>query len=180
MDIEAEKQMLRTTMRNEGEFDIFVFLGHTLRFLGCDKAPAEESGAPALKCYYDCEPELVERQQAFRRMRKTERDSSYQSLSSLAPVVDFLERRIDVKFGQIFARGTVDRYDEDENCHHIAFDDGMEHWFTLDGDHSHAQLMLRDEEGSFSAVGAEMEMRIVVSGKLSRTPSFACIIDPDE
>ena len=41
------------------------------------------SGAPPLKMYWDLETPLVKRQLEFRRLRKTTRDASYNSLTSL-------------------------------------------------------------------------------------------------
>ena len=108
--------------------DVFSLLALVLRLLGCDRPPASNGGAAPLKCYYDVEPELVTRQQEFRRMRKSARDSSYNSLSSLDTVVDYLQRRIEVKFGLLGHRGTVDSFEE--AYHHIAFDDGTERVVT--------------------------------------------------
>ena len=85
------------------------------------------------------------------------RDASNTSLASLGVVVDFLQRRVEVKFNfSLFpSRGTVDKFEE--VYHHITFDDGMQRWFKLDFDsplnRGQAQQMLRDEDGTFSEDG---------------------------
>lgn len=63
-----------------------------LSFCGCDRPPAcQITGAAPLKCYYDMNDALVMRQLEFRRMRKTARDASTTSLSSLGTVSEYEE-----------------------------------------------------------------------------------------
>ena len=141
-------------------FDALSILALILRFFGCDRPPASDGGTPACLVYYDCEPQLVERQREFRRLRKTERDRSNASLASLDTVVDFLQRRIEFKFGHSSHRGTVDNFDE--AYHHVAFDDGTQYWFGLNNqDSGHAQQMLPDDDGAFSTNGPSREFRLI-------------------
>ena len=98
-----------------------------------------------------------------RYQRKLERDASYQSLSELDVVLDFLSRRIEVKLDNKLQRGTIDSFDED--CHRISFDAGAQCWFALDIDNltesGYAQQMKRENDGSFSEVGERLPGRLV-------------------
>ena len=72
-----------------------------LRACGCDDddrswhladfGSSETGGAPRLKCYYDVSDALVMRQLEYRKMRKTARDASTNSLSSLGSLSEDLE-----------------------------------------------------------------------------------------
>ena len=133
-----------------------------LRLLGCDRPPADQGVKTApvqpIKVYMDLDQHLVQRQREFRRLRKTSRDTSHKSLQNLGVVIDFLQRRIDVKFEFSLwpRRGTIDSFEE--VYHHVTFDDGTMHWFKLELnaslDKGHAQQMLRDEDGTFSEGGS--------------------------
>ena len=159
--IERDLRMLDVEARG-GQDDatngFFKFLAFTLKFCGCDNSPPREGAAPLL-VNYDCEPELVERQREFRKMRKNARDASYNSLASLDTVVDFLERRIEVKFGRTPHRGTVNGFED--SYHHVAFDQGPHFWFSLDLDSGRAQQVNRDADGEFNEVGPQREMRLI-------------------
>ena len=65
---------------------LFAWCRVALKLCGCDREMDHKIGAPQLKCYYDLDDQLVRRQLEFRRMRKTARDASYNSLSSLGTV----------------------------------------------------------------------------------------------
>lgn len=93
-----------------------------------------------------------------------ERDASHASLSELDVVMDFLQRRIEVRLDDHkLLRGTVDSFDED--CHRIAFDDGRQLWFSLDisslTESGYAQQMLRNDDGMFSPMGTRIAVRLV-------------------
>lgn len=83
----------------------FAWCRLALRACGCDddrpqhfggggSGSGGRSGAPKLKCYYDVSDDLVMRQLAFRKMRKTARDASTNSLSSLGSVNEDLEEAL--------------------------------------------------------------------------------------
>jgi hypothetical protein len=138
-------------------------LALTLRLLGCDRSVAADAGAPQLNVYYDVAPDILKRQQEFRKTRKIARDASHNSLMKLGLVMDWIERRIEVKIEHAFRRGTIDGFEE--NYHHVSFTDGSARWFhlTIDGltDSGHVQQMLRDDDGTFSGVGPRLESRLV-------------------
>jgi hypothetical protein len=57
-----------------------------LRFCCVNAEQQARREAPPLVCYYSLGDDLVKRQLDFRRLRKSERDRSYNSLASLAVV----------------------------------------------------------------------------------------------
>lgn len=67
-----------------------------LHLLGCAKQPSEQGGVQQLNVYYDTTEDLVKRQLEFRKMRKTARDASSTSLSSLGVVSETDEEIMDV------------------------------------------------------------------------------------
>ena len=144
---------------NRREFSLLAFV---LRLLKCDQT-SDAGGAPKLTCYYDAAPDIVERQLEFRRRRKMDRDSSFNSLASLGAVIDYIGRRIEVKLDHTFLSGKIEQFDE--TYHLVAFDNGTKLWFslTLDGltDSGHAQQVLRDEDGGFSTIGPNLQSRLI-------------------